>query len=385
MKIFLANFQGTGVGYFRHWLPAAALKARGHEVIYFPESGDALTHINKITKGHQAEWFEKHLPSIDIIHTGYSTNESHIRLLATAREYAAFKLGRNIPLITDIDDDIINVPSYNAAFGYYHGASTQRKIAKFHLQISDAVTTSTAPLMEVLRPMAKRIYHLPNCFNSSDWEQFPTDPSRDLDKSVRLIFNGGPSRVADYDTLQGVIESLMERYNGDGAPLLRLFFLGCAPKWITPWLQDKTNPLANRAFYIHSSDIEDYWATLRWLRPNILVNPLVCNTFNASKSSIKAWDAILAHAAYVGTDWATHDDIPATVMHKCVSPLQWNETLSYLIENADARAKSAERLSAWGLENMAIEHHINRWESVYEECVKIPVIRRLEETITVGG
>ena len=379
MKILMINFQGTGVGYFRSWLPAAALKARGHDVIYWPNSADALVEITKQTKGHLAEWFEKQLPTIDVIHCGYSTSEAQIRVLATAREYAAFKLGRNIPIITDIDDDIINVPPTNAAFGYYHGGSVQRRIAKFHLQISDAVTVSTAPLGEILAPLAKKVYHLPNCFNPQDWLDLPQDPDRARDQSVRLIFNGGPSRVSDYDTIRGVIESLMERFNGEGAPMLRLVFLGCTPKWITPWLTSRTDPLANRAFYIHPSDISDYWAILKWLSPDIMVNPLVCNTFNKSKSCIKAWDAILAQCAYVGTDWVTHDPIPEEVMYKCVSPLQWGETLSHLIENKAARQAAAKRLANWGLENFAIGTNIDLWEKVYAECAQTPVIRKEED------
>jgi hypothetical protein len=378
MKVLHVNFQGTGIGHFRHWLPATALRAKGHEVIDFPNSENALSFIERETEGGVEAWLANVMKQIDVIHLGYTTSESSLRLFACAREYAASQLGRNVPLITDIDDDILHVPTYSAGFSAYHGGSQERRIAKMQLQISDAVTVSTAPLGASLAKLCKRVYVLPNCFDSSSWNNYPEDPKRAQDHSTRLLFAGGRSRIGDLETLRVPLEQVMAT-----RPSLRLFFLGCAPVWASQWMKSKTDAAANRAFILQNAPLQSYWALIRWLAPDIVVNPLQTNEFNKSKSCIKAWDAILGQATYVGTDYPTHDPIPDDVMYKCVSPLQWTETLSYLVDNPVARKAKAMALKDWGLANYHIRTHIGSWENAYTEVSALPVVREL--TDTVGG
>lgn len=375
MRILMINVQGTGVGWFRHWLPAAALRARGHEVIDFPHSENCLATIDTETDGRLEPWLMNVMGKVDVVHMGYTTSESIIKMMACAREYAAKALGRNVPLITDIDDDILHVPTYNAAFGAYHGGSEARKLAKMQLQISDAVTVSTAPLGEALTKLCKKQFVLPNCFQPADFAGYPSDPRREEDESVRVMFAGGRSRIGDIETLSEPLARLMEKH-----PQLRLLFFGSPPKWVGEYMPSKSDPAANRAFIVQGSALPTYWAAIKYLAPDIIINPLETNDFNKSKSCIKAYDAILAGAAYVGTDYPTHDPIPEEAMYKCVSPMQWEETLSYLIENKAARKKKALALKEWGLANATIEAHICKWESAYEDCISRPVVRSLEDT-----
>lgn len=382
MTLLLVNLQGTGVGYYRSWAPAKALEAAGHEVLYFPNTDNAVMDIQHRTNGGIEQWLMNVMAKVDAVHLGYTTSESILRLFASAREYARVALGRNVPLITDIDDDILHVPPANAGFSAYHGGSQERRIAKMQLQISDAVTVSTPPLAEALKALCKKVYVLPNLFTPEPWEKLPSDPKRYEDESIRLMFAGGRSRVVDLDTIREPLEQLMERYDGKNGRTLRLFFLGCFPEWATKWMPSPVDPLANRDFNLQNCILESYWATIKWFAPDIFVNPLDPTEFNKSKSHIKAYDAILGGSAYVGTDWPAHDEIPESAMSKCFSGTQWLETLSYLIENKEARAAKALALREWGLANRTIETHIQRWSDVYSECAKTPIVSTLEDTVS---
>lgn len=375
MKILMLNSEGGGVGYYRMWQPGAALKAAGHDVTYFPDTDAALTHITHSTNGGVEQWLMRQMEEVDVVHMGYTSSMAVIQTMVCAREYAA-SLGRNVPLIIDIDDDPVNVPPYNGAFGQFHMAAPERKMVRMLLGLADGVTVSTAPLAKIVEPLAKRVYQLPNCYQPADQATLPpADKDRHLDKSVRLMFAGGRGRIGDIEVLKGPLEVLMERYNGDGSPLLRLIWVGGMPAWADQWMTSPSDPTANRSFLVQMSIRQTYWSAIKHIAPDIFVNPLNANKFNESKSFIKAYDAVLGGAAYVGTDWATHDPIPPYVMYKCTSPTQWIETLSYLIEDAGARRAAAERLRIWVLENCHIDRYIDTWVRAYEECASAPVIR----------
>lgn len=366
MKILHLNLQGGGVGSYRHWTPAASLERKGHKVWYQPGSGFSLDAIGP----DKEQFFMDQLDDTDIIHVGFTTHLPMVKLLATARNYALKMLGRSIPIITDIDDNIFDVPVYNPSFNAYTGAAEARRVALMGLRLSDAVTVTTQPLVEAYDDFNHHIYRLPNCINPQDW-QWPVDPRRKDSKDVRIIFAGGKGRINDLNEIRPALESVMRQ-----RPNVRLFFMGIGmPDWVQEqWCRSEEDASKNRAFWLDACDINVYRQIMQYLGFDICLAPVVKNDFNAGKSNIKVLESGMYGAASVCTDWHTYQDVPRDCTLKADTTYEWIESLLALIDDPVLRLKKANLSKQWALDMLSIDGNIHLWEEVYQDCLSRPVI-----------
>jgi len=384
MKILHLYTQSGGVNQWRMRIPAKALREAGHEVVDFWGDNHAFEDIARANNNDALPTLCKFMETVDIIHCGYSDILHHIELLVQMREYS-IKIGRNVPFLVDLDDDILNVPPYNLGYKAYHPGAPGKKMVLLQMHVADGIAVSTAPLQKIMEPHARALYHLPNLDDASLWEGLPTDPERHNDQSVRLLFAGGQGRYGDLDVVKEPVEWAMGYYDGkvhggSRRPKLHLFTVACTPDWAAPWMQDDTNPQGNSAFHIWHSDPGTYRAALSWIAPDIFMNPVQTNTFSASKSCIKAYEASHVGAAFIGTDWPTHDPLPAgTCLKVDNTATQWKESLGQLIENEELRRRLATSLKSHVLEKCQIGTHINLWESAYGTDIQLGPIKDLSQ------
>lgn len=363
MRILMLNTHDMGVGHYRAWGPARALERAGYKVTHWcgnEASGSALDSIGKL-HGDALAWLAQTAHEYDIVHAGYSADIRFIEMLAGMRRYA------NIPFIVDVDDDVYNVPTYNMAFRQYHAAAPGRRAVRLLFKIADGITTSTEILKAEMTRQgdAQRIFHTPNCFDPWMWEGTKRDPRRDLDKDVRVMFSGGPGRYGDLDTVREVLQSIMRTHAN-----VRLFFVACAPDWALEWMPSKVDASANRAFVVGICKLRTYARVLRWLAPDVIINPAETNVFNNSKSHVKALEAGAVGAAYMGTDWGLHNVVPSDAMLKVDNTqAQWKEGLETLITDSDYRSAKAARLKAW-VDTQTYDEYISQWIQAYETCIK---------------
>lgn len=387
MKILHLYTHPGGVNLWRLKIPALALRARGHEVVEFDGDNNAYEDIAKVHKGDALRGLCQLAETVDIVHTGYSDILPHTELLVQMREYAA-RQGRDLPFLVDIDDDLINVPTYNLGYKAYHPGAQGRRVALLQMHVADGVAVSTAPLKEVLQSHARALYHLPNLDHPSLWQGLPIDPHRGEDKSVRLLFAGGQGRYGDLDVLREPLEWAMAHYDGRvhsgiRRPKLRAFFVACTPDWAAKWMQSDSDPTKNDAYHIWHSDLKTYRATLSWVAPDIMVNPVIINQFNASKSCLKAYEAAHAGAAFLCTDWRTHDPLPNEACVKVDNtPTQWREAIGYLVESPEVRERLAKVMLTHVLENCQIEPHIPLWESAYADTIQRGPVKSLADVVS---
>lgn len=365
MKILLLNCQGSGVGEYRHWSPARALRRRGHEV--WCSEGEE----HSISGEGAEEWIKAHVAWADVIHTGYSTNLGYIGLLAAARNYALQALGRSVPLIVDCDDDIINVPDYNLGFKVYAADKTARRTALWHFRNGDALTVTTPYLAHLYEPFNHHVSILPNCIDPSVWADLPLDPRRSASEDVRIMFAGGLGRKADLDSIQQAVEIVMR-----ARPNVRLFFIAMMPDWAPQWYQSASDPLANRCFYAMAAPIPTYRRMTARLGIDIVLAPVVENDFNRGKSSLKVLEAPFMGrgAAVVCSDFETYADVPAECVLKAQTTYEWKESLLALVDDAGLRRRKVARCREWVLAERNIDTLAERWENAYEEALSRPVI-----------
>lgn len=365
MRVLMLHPQGSGVRYYRFQVPYEKLRKLGVDV----ELAD-----NEAYQENFSEWLAKKSKEYDILHVGYHVDEAVIGLLLGARNYGT------MPIITDIDDDIMNVPEYNIAYSSYHGGSTERRIARMQLRVSDAVTTSTKNLAAVLNADCKSTTVLPNCLQHADWPTGVFDQERSKDESVRFLFSGNLGRYGDLSEIREATEIAMDNW-----PQMRLFFLACAPDWALKWMSDKTTPRNNRAFYIPQCNVEQYRTIFKWIRPDVVFAPVQTNLFNKSKSHIKAYDAAMCGATFLCTDWDTYEDVPDDAAIKINNDTAtWVDAIEELVENEQRRRDLSARLYQWATTEWHIDNHVQKWVNLYEKVHAAGPISELDQLVRPG-
>lgn len=397
MKILHLPVHSSGVSYYRHHLPLLALREAGHTVISPNNAlGNWASQAARESTHYEMD-YERYLSDVlgrgvDVIHSGWSNSLDHIELLVAARE--RYK----VPVLIDYDDDVLHVDEYNVSYKFYHEGAFSRRVARLGMRVADAITVSTSPLNEAIKKDCRFTHTLPNYTHPPHWADTPLDPERHYDKSIRILFAGGPSHLGDLTRVKEAVEWAISHYDGkEGRPHVKLFFLCCMPDWAAKWVRNEKVATANRAFYIPGTDENTHlWHSLiRWLAPDILMAPLLHHEFNKSKSLIKAYDASMVEGcAFLCEDWPAYDEVPEDgclrVGHRSdklglkmgsEGADLWQRALKVAIENVDLRHNLSRRLREWTLDTRTIKVHINEWERVYEEALSRPIVRNLSDVV----
>ena len=364
MKILMLPTWFGGISWWRFEVPAKALKAAGHEV-YCAGHKEVYEGASKY-KGDPMKWLEDIVPNYDLIHTGYSADPVYGSALFQYRDKY------NIPIITDIDDDLDNVPTYNSGWRSFHPGTRTQRIVKTQLTYSDAISFSTEPLATSLGYLAKDKSSavLQNWIDVNSWDH-PTAPDRSKDKSIRLLITGGSGRYGDWEIFREPLEWALKHYDGNSTPTLRVFFIGGTPDWVLPYMSDKQNARNNRVFYVQPAPTVTLFNRLvRYISPDIVISPTIKNEFNRSKSGLKYLEASLAGAAFLCTDWPTYSVAPkGCCLRADNTPTQWKESLAALIEDPALRGQLVEKAREHVLDSCLAEQHIQQRVQFYEEVI----------------
>lgn len=367
MRALIIDMQGSGVGYYRAQVPYEGMKRAGVAVDY-------VCLPTKLSDGNNAVTeLLSQVCNYDIVHLGYITHLPWLELFIIARERF------NLPFITDIDDDILSVPTYNKAFQAYHGGAQELRIAKLNLRVSDSVSVSTDALGESLASDCKEVVTLPNLLYPDDWVG-AGDPARHKSGDIRFLFAGNLGRYGDVLEVKSAFEYAMDKY-----PSMRLFFINCTPDWVTPWFSDSRNPRNNRVFRIPPCDVNVYRYVMRWLAPDVVFAPVQRNKFNKSKSHIKAYDAAMCNAAFLCTDWDTYGSVPASAAIKVAGDYEWREAIDALISDVPMRKRITSELYDWAINECHVDKHVGKWVSLYERVIKRGPVQSLDDIVRPGG
>lgn len=380
IRVLHLPINSGGVAYYRHHLPVIALAANGKvEVVTTPSRG-AKTWFEDV-KGAE-EWLLKAVEGVDIIHMGWSNRVGHLEMAVAMREKAKARL------LIDYDDDVLSVEQFNVHYAHYHEAALGRKVARMGMNVADGVTVSTGPLVEALKGECRTTYHLPNYTHPPHWLDAPVDPRRREDKSVRVMFAGGPSHLGDLAQVKEAVEWAIGHYDGkEGRPHVKFIFACCMPDWAAKYIEDDRTAVNNRVFYVQGTgdDTRLWQRVLRWVKPDVMMAPLLHNAFNKSKSLIRGYDAAMCEAALVCEDGPTYAEIPdsacARVNGPCHTYPNWMDALGTLIENADLRRDLATKLHSYVLDNRTISTYISKWEEAYAAALATPIVSSLSDVV----
>jgi glycosyltransferase involved in cell wall biosynthesis len=173
-------------------------------------------------------------------------------------------------VIYEMDDDFFNIRPKNPAFALVKPKDKEN--VKYLMRNADAIFVSTDPLVHMYKSFNKNIHVLPNMIEIDD--SFLSMRPYDMEKSIRMVYCGGPSHIEDFEEMESAFGVLLDKYPG----LLEVVFIGYCPEYLK---SDK------RVLYIPWLNISDFMRALSSQLPHIGLVPLAKNSFNAAKSNIK--------------------------------------------------------------------------------------------------
>lgn len=333
MRIFAGHDGGSGCAWYRVFLPMEQLQAHGYDVTM--ASADTEKHRGS---GITARSMEGH----DVIVAQRFNKPTGVHVYREART----PYNR---LVYELDDDIFSVQPDN--FQAYHFWQRADIIdAAIHaMEISDVVTCSTEPLAEVLREHNPNVVVIPN--HIPGWV---CDAERNRRARPSVGWAGAASHGADVGLIASPVRRFLKRFPGwdlrlngtDYRPTFKVERAHFA-KWV---------PVVDEP--------EKFYLSPDW---DIGLAPVVANTFNASKSCLKALEYGALGIPTIASDFHPYRDY---IKHGETGFLvkRDHEWLSYMSELASDDGLR-EKMGAAAREQarqFTIENGWTRWAQVYE-------------------
>ena len=334
VKIFGLPVGADGCGYHRCYQPLAELRRRGHNVM-LPERGMVWLPDAELNAGQ-----------IDILAGQLLTGPRGMELWESWQGKTR--------LVYDIDDDVF---SSDHEGSLWHRLPECRDIAAYLLSISDLVTVSTEPLVEVVKQYNQNVVVLPNCVHEDLLKL-----ERPAREKLTVGWSGGTSHLRDFRYLAPMLSRFLDRN-----PAVDFHFVGAD---YTPLLKVAEGRTRHTKW---TADVWDYYAGVDF---DIGLAPLdPAGAFNRCKSHLRALEYAARGIPVVASDCAAYRGF---VEHGVTGYLvrydhEWERYLRELVNDGDMRAEmgaAARKLAA----GWTIQERYGAWEQAYREVMdRVPV------------
>jgi SAM-dependent methyltransferase/glycosyltransferase involved in cell wall biosynthesis len=263
-------------------------------------------------------------------------------------------------LVTEVDDWIFDVPSYNIASHPYKPNSEKEQIAYAQLELSDAVIVSTSFLKENLQRMfpEKPMHIIPNSIDFNIWDNVQGDGKMEPkgEGVVRIGYTGCANHSGDMEIVKPVLLALLEEF-----PKLEVIIaqdLGC--------FADVSHPRLK--ILKRWASIIDYPAMVKGWDLDIGIAPLRDNQFNRAKSNLRWLEYSALKIPTVASDVRPFTE---SIRDKwdgrlCKDKNEWYATLKLLIEQPAARKGFGDR----AYETVKYQYNMDTIAIKYAEILK---------------
>lgn len=336
MKVFGLPVGDDGCSYYRCYQPLSELRRRGHNVM-LPTRGMVWLPDAELNAG-----------DIDVFVGQLLTGP---RGMGLWESWAG-----KTRLVYDIDDDVFNSDHEGSL---WHRLPECRDIAAYLLSISDLVTVSTEPLVEVVKRYNPNVAVLPNCVH----EDLLT-LERPRRERVTVGWSGGTSHLRDFRYAAPMLSRFLVRN-----PAVDFHFIGADYSPIPEW---KAPPGRSR----HTPWTPDLWDFYAGVDFDIGVAPLdPAGKFNRCKSFIRALEYAARGIPVVASDC---DAYRGFVQHGVTGWLvrydhEWGRYLRDLVNDEAMRTEmgaAARRLA----QEWTIQKRYTAWQAAYEGVMdRVPV------------
>jgi len=251
------------------------------------------------------------------------------------------------------DDNVWELPPSNPARGTYEQADVRYRYETIMKQ-AHAVCTSTPYLGQKCSAFNKRV----NIFRNLVDPEIRTflAPGRDVDdrNKVRISWFGTPHHHDDVKLINEACLKLIHKY-----PQVKFIFMGYYPEDLF------TKYPTGRWEYYNFVNVDAFYASLASLDIDIGLVPLIDHPFNWAKTCRKFQEYSILGAPTIASPIGNYNLLPkdvVTLVPDNLDPKSWIETLSYFIENKEARLAQGERARQFVID----QHDINTY--IYERA-----------------
>ena len=359
-KILWLWKQESAVSYYRAKLPARKLQEKGYDITIHSEPYSRL-------KPSFTEWAKNNLGKWDLLLLDRTSTFADLPTFAGLRHYSP-----GMRMVTDFDDDFLNVPWWNQATSLYKPGCEARESGLAHLKLSELVTASTESITQKFRSRTHDIIHCPNGLDPEDWTKFPTNPDRHKDPNLRVLYGGASGHFGDMDEARLGVETVIEN-----PPVpFRFICFGAIPGW----LHELSRKYPQRVVRLPWVSFASYPQAIAWGGFDVAIAPLAEHTFNDSKSDIKWQEAAVQGIPFLCSDVGPFKSLPkGTAVKVSNTPVQWAEGLRNLLTDVSLREKLRLKAKEAVLDIGTIDKTVSKWEVCIERAMSRPRIETLED------
>jgi SAM-dependent methyltransferase len=133
-------------------------------------------------------------------------------LMSVLAFFECIKAVHKKPFVTEMDDWLFDIPSYNIASHPYKPNSEREQIAYRQLKMSDAVIVSTSFLKEQVEALLPGIpvYRIPNAIDFNLWDGAKAQPIVKKEEGrIRIGYTGCGNHGVDLESVAGPIRALL--------------------------------------------------------------------------------------------------------------------------------------------------------------------------------
>lgn len=242
------------------------------------------------------------------------------------------------PLVTEMDDWLFDLPSYNLASNPYKRNSEQEWTADQQIELSDALIVSTSFLKEKLeeRYPGKKIHVVPNGIDFNLWDNAEPHKYPPKDGKIRIGYTGCGNHSGDVEIVKEPLKAILDEF-----PNVEVLF---------PVQFDSLKDFNHeRVHYLNQwADILTYPGMVKGWDLDIGIAPLKDHVFNRAKSNLR-W--LEYSAMRIPTVASNVRPFAESIKNKatgflCNSKKDWYESLRLLVTDQAARMLVGEQARA---------------------------------------
>ena len=273
-----------------------------------------------------------------------------VKSLGDAKKMIRHCRVRNIKIIYDLDDDLINIPCDHSEYKYLNPLSN---IVVEFISEANEVWVSTSHLKEKIKHLRNDAKIIQNKHDHRIW--LKRNQRVAPCEKIRLVYMGTATHDKEYEFLETVAQRLNSKYKKQ----ITIDIVGATNKHM---MSDPFRRIIpdNPSGTYHG--FAGWFINQNW---DIGLAPLMENKFNESKSAIKLMDyaacrlAIIATPQYEYLKSFSHEN----GIHYVVNNAEkWAETVSMLIDDIDLRRASAQKTYAHYIKNHLLKNNFSEYQ-----------------------
>lgn len=244
--------------------------------------------------------------------------------------------GERKAFVTEIDDNIFDIPSGNVAAHPYQPNSEAEWVAQKQLEMSDALICSTQFLLDKIKEMFpdKPTYLIPNSLDFDIWDKLKFEdgglPPKE-DGWIRIGYTGCSNHRKDLELIREPLSAILKEF-----PKVQLFITPQPEPggYFTGW-----PGVPNMGFVAKWVQINEYPQFLKSWDLDIGIAPLQDNDFNRAKSNLRWLEYSAIHIPTVASRvypfrYSIKDGEDGLI---CNTSQQWYDALRMLVLDAQKR------------------------------------------------